>query len=392
MSRGPGRRSVASGIGLGLAAGAAGAPAASGVPAQAEPEERLRADVEAVAATGVVAVVARVETPGGAVAATAGEAALGTGRPVPPGALVRVGSTSKPFLAVVVLQLAEEGVLSLEEPVEHRLPGLLRGGGNDGRALTVRQLLQHTGGVFDYLSDAEAMPQWRSAEAFRALRFRRYAPAELIRIALRHPPDFPPGTGFAYSNTGYQLLALIVEQATGLPWEAQVARRVLRPLGLRDTLLPGDDPAIRGPHPRGYWRFPDAAGLTDVTVVNQTMAGACGAIVSTAADITRFFGALLGGLLLSPGTLAAMRSTVPAAGDIAAAWPGSGYGLGLQWVPQGGYWGHNGDTLGYSTRTGATADGSRRFFACVTGYAGPPTEEALTTLAARALGGDASGG
>ncbi|MFH8370424.1 serine hydrolase domain-containing protein [Streptomyces sp. NPDC018031] len=387
------RRTVVTALGLTAVAGAL--PAAGPAAAHSCPTTgRLQADVDAVAATGPVGVLARVTTPHGTRTARAGAAVLGSALPVPWQSRMRVGSTTKAFTATVVLQLVGEGRLSLDDTVERWLPGLVTGNGNDGRAITIRHLLQHTSGLYDYPEDAAGVPQLRTAEAFRTHRFRTYSEAELIAIALRHPPDFPPGTAFNYSTTGYQVISLIIEKATGESWEQHVTRRILRPLGLRGTTAPGTDPRIHGPHPRGYRLFPDEPRLVDVTVCNQTLGGAGGALIGTLADVNRFFAALQRGDLLRPAEQAEMHRTVPTAGDLAEAWPGSRYGLGLMWAPSpgGGYWGHHGDTFGFHTRAGTTSDGRRGFTLVWTGPGDEATDAAANALAAHALTGDDSGG
>ncbi|MFI8438286.1 serine hydrolase domain-containing protein [Streptomyces sp. NPDC079020] len=347
----------------------------------------LRRGTEAVHRAGAVGVLADLRDGDRRARARAGVAELGTDRPVAWHSSIRIGSATKAFTATVALQLVGEGLLSLDDTVERWLPGLVTGNGNDGRAITVRHLLQHTSGLYDYPEDAAAVPQLRTAEAFRTHRFRTYSAAELIAGALRHPPDFPPGTAFNYSTTGYQVISLIIERATGESWEQHVTRRIIRPHGLRGTTAPGTDPLIHGPHPRGYRSFPDEPRLVDVTVCNQTLGGAGGALIGTLADVNSFFAALQRGDLLRPAEQDEMRRTVPTAGDVAEAWPGSRYGLGLMWTPSpdGGYWGHHGDTFGFHTRAATTPDGRRSFALVWTGPGDEATDAAANTLAAHAL-------
>lgn len=380
-----GRRAVlAAGLGIGLAGvhgGAGAAGALRGV---------VREAVDAVLATpGPVGVIARADTPRGAAVARAGSALLAGGPPVPWRSRLRVGSVTKPFVATVVLQLVGEGRLSLADPVERWLPGMVRGEGNDGRAITIRQLLQHTSGLFDFIVDVEALPQTLSAEAFEARRFHRYAPQELVAIALRHPPLFAPGTAFSYCNTGYVLLGMVIERVTGRGWQVEAGERLIGPCGLRDTLVPVDDPGIPGPHPHLYRSFADADAPLDVTVHHQSIAWACGSLVSSLADVTRFYRLLRGGALLGPAQLAEMHRTVPTAGDVGDAWPGSRYGLGWMWIPTsqgGGYWTHNGDTFGCHTRAGISPDGRSSFVLAWSGDGQAAADVAVTALAERVMG------
>jgi hypothetical protein len=112
----------------------------------------------------------------------------------------RTGSDTKTFVAVVVLQLVGEGRIGLDHPVARWLPGLIAGNGNDERRITVRQVLQHTSGLPNY---TEGLPALATAEGCRAHRFYHCAGADLVALAMRHPPLFAPGTHWGYSNTNY---------------------------------------------------------------------------------------------------------------------------------------------------------------------------------------------
>lgn len=287
-----------------------------------------------------------------------GVADVNTGRPVPYDSLVRMGSNAKTVLATVVLQLVERGRIDLDAPVERYLPGVVRGHGNDGRKIHIRHLLQHTSGVTDF---ASYLP--RKPEDVLAGRFRQYGRQELLGLALAHPPTFQPGEAgrWAYSNTGYELLGMVIEKVTGHSWQHEMTARVIRPLHLTSMYLPrAGEYDLRGPHPRGYLQLsgPGAPRLADITEFDPSSFGASGALVSTPRDYNRFLSALLNGKLLSPGMLAEMKRTVPA-----QLWPGSEYGLGLTRTPLscGGYtYGHSGDVPGYSTLSGLAVDTAGR--------------------------------
>ncbi|MGW1842684.1 serine hydrolase domain-containing protein [Streptomyces sp. NPDC001966] len=276
---------------------------------------------------------------------TAGVADLATGSKVPRDGQVRIGSNTKTFVAVVVLQLVAEGRIGLDASVDTYLPGLVRGEGIDGRRITVRQLLQHTSGLPDY-------------SHYLGDDVRYYAPRELLATALRHPADFAPGTSWKYSNTNYVLAGLIVQKVTGHPLAEEIDRRVIKRIGLRHTYFPAPgDATIREPHPHGYYRESADAPLRDITEIDPSWGWAAGQMISTDSDLDRFFTALLAGRLLPPPQLARMRSTVPAEATFG---PGARYGLGLvsRPLPCGGLsWGHGGSFPGYETRGGATDDG-----------------------------------
>lgn len=297
-------------------------------------------------ADGAPGALAEVNGAHGRTALTSGVADIATGAPVAGDSRFRIGSMTKMFVATVVLQLVGEHRVALDAPVERYLPGVIRGSGNDGRDITVRELLQHTSGLPDYLD-------YLSPQDVLDHPLAHYDPRELLDIALGHPPLFTPGTSWSYSNTDYIVAGMLIEKVTGRPYGEEIDRRIIRPLGLHDTSVPGDAPGIPGTHPRGYAR-PEDSGLTDVTKFNPSVAGASGAMISSGADMDRFLGALLGGRLLPPAELRAMTTTRPTGES------GEAYGLGLQSEPLpcgGRYWGHDGGILGFETISGATADG-----------------------------------
>ncbi|KHD77002.1 peptide hydrolase [Actinoplanes utahensis] len=301
-------------------------------------------------------------TPNGrTVVATAGVADLRTGHAVPPDGRFRIASTGKALIATVMLQLVAEGRIGLDDPVEKWLPGVIRGNGNDGRAITVRHLLQHTSGLHDDL------PDFATAADYREHRYDVYTPARLLARTLRHTPDFTPGTAWRYSNVGYIVAEMVIDEVTGRPWHEEVRQRVLAPAGMRDTTWPGNLPTLPGPHARGYHEF-GAGELTDVT--EQVIVDGGAAFVSTTADVNRFFRALLGGRLLPPAQLAEMTRTMPLGPEFEELLPGARYGLGLfeRPLPCGGtYWSHPGGGSGYTSDNGVTHDGRRSVSVSVSG-------------------------
>jgi len=341
----------------------------------------LQAHVDAIIKTGTVGVAARSTGPRGSRYAVGGVADRATGDAVRPGDRFRIASTTKTFVATVMLQLVGEGRVSLDDTVEHWLPGAVSGNGNDGRAITVRQLLQHTSGLFDYTAD---FPEFAGADGYQAHRYTTWTQKQLVGIATKHAPNFEPGKGWSYSNTNYILAGMIIQKATGHSWEQEVTARVIRPLGLRDTLAPTTYPRITGRHMRGYSDFDEDRAAIDVTEINPTAAGAAGAMISTTADLSRFYQALLGGRLLRPAELAEMRTTVRAA-ELEPGWPGVRYGLGLMEIPLscgGAYYSHGGDMPGYTIRNGVSEDGRHAVVLNATGdgSADSSTQEAANSL------------
>lgn len=327
-------------------------------------------DLGAVGAQGQVSAGWRTTT------ARSGVADRTTGAPMPVAGSFRIGSDTKTFVSVVVLQLAGEGRLSLEDTVERWLPGVVSGNGNDGRRVTVRQLLQHTSGIANFTED---MPALRSEEAFLEHRFDHYEPADLVALAMRHPPVFAPGTHWAYSNTNYVLAGMIVRAATGQSWAEQVSRRIVRPLGMRDTFFPGDRVSLPPRSAHAYQQFAPGGTLVDVTDFNPTAADAAGGLVSATADLNRFWRALQRGWLLRPAEQAELHRTVLAE-TLQDVRPGMRYGLGIFLVPTacGRYWGHPGDVPGTSTFNGVDDGGDRAVVVYrTTGLADPAASGAM---------------
>ncbi|MER6608194.1 serine hydrolase domain-containing protein [Streptomyces sp. NPDC000927] len=281
-------------------------------------------------------------------AGRASSAPYGTFRSTGPGIRrvdrFRVGSITKTFVATVVLQLAREKRLRLSDSVDRLLPGLIRGNGNDGRRITLRALLNHTSGLPDYTAEAPPLPVSAGSPV------RPPSAVDTVRIALSHPPTNTPGR-YAYSNTNYVVLGLVVRRVTGHDYAEEIRRRIITPLRLTGTSLPGSRTSLPSPHGRGFTRDPADGSLRDVTALDPRTAGAAGELISTLDDLNRFYTALLGGRLLPSAQLADLLDTTATRGV---------YGLGV--YPQKlscavTVWGHNGHIPGSYVRTAATPRG-----------------------------------
>ncbi len=362
-------------VGLALATALAVAlPAQAAAPA---PRPELQQALDALGDAGVSGTLARVRDEKGRWAGASGVGDLRTGEPVPVNGRFRIGSITKTFVATVLLQLESERRLDLDDSVERHLPGLVP----NGRNISIRQMLNHTSGIYNY---TDAMPL--DGEEFLKIRFKYYSPRELVKIATAHEPNFPPGQGWSYSNTNYILAGLVIEKVTGKTYGSEIQRRILRPLGLRDTSIPGRSTAVPGPHSHGYLLLDDRT--VDVTRLKPSWAWAAGEMISTTADLNRFFAALLGGKLLRPSQLAAMKTVVPVE-------EGFGYGLGLIGgdLPCGGKaWGHSGGIHGYLTESLQTEDGRAQVSISINPLTGEGLGEALGNLVETALCGPAPSG
>ncbi|MFJ4472267.1 serine hydrolase domain-containing protein [Streptomyces sp. NPDC089424] len=335
-----------------LSAALAGAALAAPGAGHDATREALRAAVR----EGVPGVTATVKDGHRTWRATEGVGNLRTGEPRSASDRYRVGSITKTFVATVMLQLEAEGRLSLDDTVHRWLPGTVRGNGHDGRKITLRRLLNHTSGIHDYTSDEEFGRTYFLKDGFFAHRYDTKRPAELVAIAMGHRPEFAPGTSWGYSNTNYVLAGMVIEKATGRPYGAEIRDRIIEPLHLHATSVPGTRAAVPQPSSRAYSKLaPTTTGPTyDVTRLNPSLAYAAGEMISDSSDLNRFYRALLGGELLPPRQLKAMKTTVEIDGA-----PNDGYGLGLmeRRLSCGvRVWGHGGGIHGSSSEAVTTPD------------------------------------
>ncbi|MDA2068195.1 serine hydrolase domain-containing protein [Bacillus cereus] len=274
----------------------------------------------------------------------AGLADLSTKKPMKTDFRFRIGSVTKTFIATVLLQLSGENRLNLDDSIEKWLPGVIQGNGYDGNQITIRQILNHTSGIADYTNskDFDITDTKKS-----------YTAEEFVKMGISLPPDFAPGKGWSYSNTGYVLLGILIEKVTGNSYAEEVENRIIEPLDLSNTFLPGNASVIPGTkHARGYFQLDGASELKDVTYINPGSSD--GDIISTADDLNKFFSYLLGGKLLKEQQLKQMLTTVPTNRE------GTGYGLGIYEtkLPNGdSVWGHRGVVPGFTTFAGGILGG-----------------------------------
>lgn len=260
-----------------------------------------------------------------------GEADIETGRAMAVGDKVRIASNTKTFVATLVLQLVDEGMLSLDDPLEKFIQGVPY-----GDEITVRSLLNMTSGIFSFSEDETFLAE------FTADPLMEMTPQESLDIALSHPPDFPPGQGWHYSDTNYEVLGMIVEQATGNAIEDEMRERIIEPLGLSGTSFP-TTPDMPEEHAKGYVIGEDWV-LEDYTRVSPSVPWAGGAMISTLEDLRVWVKALATGELLSEEMHREQLSWVdmPGLENVDGK-----YGLGI--MSLGGFQGHNGAIFGYNS-------------------------------------------
>ncbi|TJZ75945.1 beta-lactamase family protein [Rhodococcus oryzae] len=341
---------------LALGATACGDTAQSAAPS---PDIAVQQKLDAITERGIPGAQLVITDPGrGTRVLRAGTGNTATDEPIPDDARARIGSNTKAFIATVIMQLVDEGVVDLGTSVEHYLPGIVAGNGNDGSRVTVRDLLQHTSGLTDYLAPGGAKPEdvrpGQLQVATGEEPMGHYMPAELVKIAMSLSPGPAAKDEAVYSNTNYILLGMLIEKVTGRPAAQEIATRIIDPLGLKDTYFPGSgETQIRGPHAHGYHRIGEQQ--VDVTEGDVSWADTAGAMVATGADLNTFFTALLRGDLVSQDRLAEMKQTVPFDRG-----PKDAYGLGLVRVNSScgkEIWGHGGGIPGFGTSGGVDTNG-----------------------------------
>ncbi|HEX3514648.1 MAG TPA: serine hydrolase domain-containing protein [Trebonia sp.] len=273
----------------------------------------------------------------------AGLADKATGQPMQPQDRFHIGSVTKTFVATVVLQLAAEGRLSLNDSVQQWLPGVITGPGYHPAQITIRQLLQHTSGLPDYTS----APGFLTLQNFA----KRWQPQQLVDIALGLPPVHR-----MYSNTNYILLGMIIQKVTGQSPITEIGRRILAPLGLHGTSFPLTSKQIPAPYAHGY------DGPMDVTnLVNPSITWTAGAMISTVDDLARFYRALVTGRLLPRAQQRELLAAVPVSDPGALFTEHFGLGIYRIQLSCGTAWGHDGGYPGgFKTYAYTSPDGNRQ--------------------------------
>ena len=311
---------------------------------------------------GFTGIQLRVNDDHGEWVGSAGASVLGEPAAPSTDGYIRIGSNTKTFVAATVLQLVAEGSVALDTPAADYLPDLAI----DPR-ITVRMLLQHTSGIFNFTgeiyaadADVEGIP-WNGATMVPGIpwqgkqwvdsRFTRYPTEDLARLALSKPARFEPGTDWSYSNTNFALARLIVEQVSGRTLAEEMHRLVLAPLGLTQTLVP-DTTSLPAPHAHAYYRYEDDGQETTVDVTDQdpSWISSGGDMISTTRDLHLFISGLTSGRLLPAPLLAEMLTPLPPAG----------YGLGVfvQDTGKGSVITHNGGIAGHGALMYSTPDGA----------------------------------
>ena len=304
---------------------------------------------KAVAEAGVPGAIAGISVPGrGQWILASGMRDLERSLPMDPGNAVRIGSITKTMMATIVLQLVDEGGLSLDDRLTKWLP--------DTRVphaaeITIQQLLNHTSGIYNFVFDEVYQAGLLSDPGYD------YSPHELINIALKQKPYFSPGVSCRYSNTNYTLLGLIVEKVTAEPLDEVFSERIFKRLGMQSSVL-ARTPQMPEHNAQGYFTvnpggvfgtlaylLPSICTRSNSTNIDPDAAWAAGDVVSTAGDLLRWSQALATGELLSPGLQKKQREGP----QVILAGHAGIYGLGVAVSPDGKWIGHRGQFWGYES-------------------------------------------
>lgn len=319
------------------------------------------------AALTVPGAVVVIRTPQGEFHAVTGTAELGTRTPPDPGMHFRIASNTKTLTGALIMLLAQDGALSLDDPVSRYVPEVPHGDN-----ITVAQLLSMRSGLYNYTSDPHLATQLDADPA--AVR----TPQQMLEIVVGHPSEFSPGAAYEYNNTNFLLLGLIAERVGGAPLAQQFGRRLFTPVGLSQTSLPSpEDTALPAPFSHGYMfggsRFAladdpyptalaDAARAgtvapTDYTHQNPSYATAAGGAISTADDLATWIRALVSGEVFDADTqqrwLASPQAEDPADPD------GKKYGYGIAYQrfgPHAAMYYHGGEMPGFNALMGHDPD------------------------------------
>jgi len=243
---------------------------------------------------------------------------------------IRIGSITKTFVATLILQLVDESKIGLDDNLAKYYPNY-----PNGANITIRQMLDMTSGIPDYLADPLI------GASFDFYRSNKFTPQEIYEATMSLTPTFEPGKGWHYSNGNYNILGMLVEKITGNKLEDDLNSRIIKPLGLTNTYLP-TAPDISGDHASGYMTDTVTGNKVNVTIMEPSITWAAGGMISDFSDLKIYMKALYDGTLVSKQTQEERFKFVSTGIK-----PFFQYGLGLLYAD--GFIGHNGGITGYNT-------------------------------------------
>ncbi len=275
-------------------------------------------------------ITVEIQTPGFSYIKAVGKADLKTGAERKYDDKIRIGSITKTFVATVILQLVDSRNIGLDDKLEKYYPDY-----PNSSNITIRQMLDMTSGIPDYIENPVVL------KSFVYDRLDKYSPIQLYEITKSMTPDFAPGTGWKYSNGNYNILGMIIEKVTGNKIEDEISRRIIIPLGLKNTIYPVS-PYLKGQYSHGYMTDTLTGKLVDVTVIDPSIPWAAGCMISDLPDLKIYAKALVKGNMISPETQKERLKLVNTGVSKFVS-----YGLGIFSLE--GFLGHNGGITGYNT-------------------------------------------
>lgn len=288
---------------------------------------------------------------------TSGYADVEAARAISPRDHFRIASVTKTFISTLILMLSDEGALSLDLPVSELLD-LPEGIGS----IKIRELLNHTSGLFDYFEDEDFQKEILLNPE------KVWDPHELLAIGVFRSPYFKPGESYRYSNTNYIILGLLIESLTRNRLPSELNKRILEPLALNNTYMPEIDPSLPEPYLHGYVISPDEGTYADYTLLNPSFAWAAGGMVSNIPDMCKWALALGKGEMLSEISRSEMHKRVEASANGV---PFAEYGAGVTII--GNFLGHEGEVLGYNTAVYGHLDGKASIAVVINTSLGKPS-------------------
>ncbi|MER6157020.1 serine hydrolase domain-containing protein [Streptomyces sp. NPDC001868] len=322
------------------------AQAAPAAPAAGPDTTGLRKVLRTALTQGAPGAFARIDDNGKVHHLAEGVADRSTKRALGTGDRIRVGSVTKTFTAVVLLQLVDEGKLKLDTSVDTYLPGLL-----PDKKITVRHVLSHRSGLYDYANTLFSP----SVSGFEKVRNKVYTYRQLMDLSLAKPLTNKPGASYAYSNANFVVAGMLIEKLTKKPVATEYQNRIIKPLKLADTFYVHPKNTIPGKFSRGYMTVDSTGKKLDSTLQTTSWAQSAGGLVSGAKDLNKFMSALVQGKLTSAAQLKEMLKWTPVNSTQA-------YGLGLRRrdLSCGAtVYGHTGTVQGYYTWAFTSKTGKR---------------------------------
>ncbi len=302
-----------------------------------------------------------LRTPQGEFTVTYGTTLLGATNPPRADTHFRIASNTKTMTSAVIMELAQENKLSLDDPISKYVPEV-----PNGNNITIAQLLEMRSGLYNYTDDPVISATMDANPA------KVWTPVEVLAIAFAHPPNFPPGAQYEYDNTNYALLGVVAEKIDGKPLAQVMHDRLFGPLKMRHTELPGSTVnTMPEPYSHGYLYGSSSAALTgeppyssevqaaaragtllpkDYTDVNHSFAVAAGGVISTANDCATWIKALVAGRVLNPTYQRRWLDSLKPEDPNKPKGQKYGYGIvQLSWGPNTIYF-HGGETPGFNSK------------------------------------------